>query len=218
MDLDDNFAHELKQSLAQILAEPETRDYLQREVFLPLIRLARNPKSDLNKFLKLASQWVNENESALTLHIDELKKADARAEELLKQMDAISLKEFLSLEPIDPYTLLLIAHKLDNRANADAKYGQKMRTGRKPGSVGKLTKLVAKHLQKNPAATAGQMWDTFKKKKPKEMEFMDTSSGRYIEYFDKKGMKGQSDTSYRRFQNIVSEQRGILKSTRRVTE
>lgn len=196
----------------QSLEDPKIQDLLLQELFLPLINAFRDPNSELSKLFKAVGEWLMENGPALIPYMQTLQKADARADQLLEQMKKMSLKEFIALEPIDPYTLLIFVNKLNDRAEADARYGRKMREGRKPGAIGSLTKVIARYLHKNSTASAKEIWNALAKKPPRGMGFMDSPRlGKYIEYFDKNGLSSQPDTSYRRFQNIVSEQRRHLK-------
>jgi hypothetical protein len=200
----------------QSLADPEVqRDF--REIATELVKAATDPNNQVHHFLKQVIRWSTAYVPTLSQSCADFHKPDARADQLLKQMEdpKMSLKDFLSLDPIDPHTLLLIARKILEQADDDSKYGQTMRKGRKKGTLGSIAKAVAKHLKKHPGEKAADIWKTLTKKPPKGLEFMDNSQGQYIEYVDKNGLQ---ETSYRRFCNIVSEQRKVLKTLSNITE
>jgi hypothetical protein len=111
--------------------------------------------------------------------------------------------------------LLLIAYKIDAQADDDSKYGQTMRKGRKKGTLGPVAKAVAKHLKKHPSAKTADIWKSLAAKPPKGLAFMANRRGQYIEYFEQNGPR---ETSYKRFRNIVIEQRNVLKTAQEIPE
>lgn len=80
--------------------------------------------------------------------------------------------------------------------------GQKFKAGRKQGTGSRLRKEVAKHLRRKPSAKAAEIWDAIKQKPPRGFAFYEGNRhlGPYVE-------DGTESTGYRRFQNIVSEER-----------
>jgi len=88
-----------------------------------------------------------------------------------------------------------------------AKAGLKFKQGRKIGTVGPLALAVKRHLKKYPAHSTKQVWDALAKAQCKGMTFYDNHLGKYVEY-EKPTLNGSlRSTSYRRFSNIVSEQK-----------
>lgn len=83
---------------------------------------------------------------------------------------------------------------------------RKFDPGRRPGSGSRVRKEVAKHLMRNPKATAAEVWAAIEAKPPKGMSVLENRAGRYIE------TTGAKDTGYDRFANIVSEERKKLTS------
>jgi hypothetical protein len=196
------------------LADKETRQFLLNDVLGPLFQAAQDPNSQLHAWLSQASTWVTQNAPALQQRHDEFQLANVRADSLLDLMKKqISLADFLKLDPIDPYTLLLIAHKITAQAGAYAELGEKMSQGRKQGTVSPIAKVIAKKLEVHPDASANEIWNALKKGPPAGMTFLDGRQGKYIEYFDKKGKRTRPDTGYKRFCNIVSDQRKLLKGS-----
>ncbi len=90
----------------------------------------------------------------------------------------------------------------------DAEHGRKF-TGRKPGAVNPITKQVAAYLKKHPTASAIEVWDALAKS-PKGYRLIDSENlGRYIE-------KGAVlCMEWKRFQNVVTEQRPAEAKRRR---
>jgi len=83
--------------------------------------------------------------------------------------------------------------------------GTKFRSGKKRGSAGPLVKAIRKHLKKRPGDNPADILAAFFERPPKGMIFRDSPSlGKYIEY-DPYG--SARDTSYRRFQNCVYQER-----------
>ncbi len=78
--------------------------------------------------------------------------------------------------------------------------GEKFLPGRDAGAVSPLRKAIRGHLRKNPSATAAEVWSALKARPPTGHDFMDNRLGKYIEH-------GTASTGYRRFQNLVSEER-----------
>jgi hypothetical protein len=85
-----------------------------------------------------------------------------------------------------------------------AKHGSKF-VAKKPGSAGPVRKVIAKALRKNPASSAEEVWGLLTADPPQNLEFYGTTpERRYIR------RQGHPDTGWRRFQNIVSEERKKL--------
>jgi hypothetical protein len=94
-------------------------------------------------------------------------------------------------------------------AKANAELGMKMRAGRKEGTVGAVRKAIQRVLKDRPTATTAEVWSVIKARPPKGMAFFESTNpklGKYIE------TSGNADTSYRRFANIVSEEKKATKS------
>jgi hypothetical protein len=200
--------------IANSLENEETQQFLLLDVLAPLLQSAQDPNSPLYALLSQASTWVTENAPTLQQRHEEFQLANARADTLLELMKKqISLADFLKLDPIDPYTLLLVAHKITAQAGAYAELGKKMSQGRKQGTVSPIAKVIAKKLEVHPDSSADEIWNALKKKPPAGMTFMDGRQGKYIEYFDKKGKRTRPDTGYKRFCNIVSAQRKLLQGS-----
>jgi hypothetical protein len=95
--------------------------------------------------------------------------------------------------------------------------GRKFTTGRKPGAVGPVRAAVRRQLKRLPQTTAAKIWDSLKVKPPKGLTFYDRQDNKYIE-IDMKAIKGKlppeaerfKEVKYRRFLNIVSEERRLL--------
>jgi hypothetical protein len=194
------------------LIDGESQQFLLNDVLRPLIHAARDPNSELHGLLNKMSTWVTENAPALQQWHDQIQLANERADRLMELIkEKISLADFLKLDPIDPYTLLLVAHKITAQAGAHAELGEKMSRGRKPGTVSPIVKLIAKQLERNPDASAAEIWDAIQKKQPAGMTLVNGRNERYIEYFDKKGKRTRRDTGYKRFCNLVTDQRKLTK-------
>jgi hypothetical protein len=201
-------------SIAKSLASKETQQFLLNDVLGPLVQAAQDPNSELHALLSQASTWITQNAPALQERHDAFQLANARADTLLEQMKKkISLADFLKLDPIDPYTLLLVAHKITAKAGALAELGEKMSRGRKSGTVNPIVKLIANQLKRNPDASAAKIWDVIQKMDPPGMTLVNGRNERYIEYFDKKGKRTRPDTGYKRFCNLVSDQRKRLQGS-----
>ena len=82
-----------------------------------------------------------------------------------------------------------------------ARLGKKFSSGRKVGTVGPVRAAIRRYLKKRPYAKTAEIWGHFESKPPRGWEFFNNRLGRYIE------TKGPESTSYRRFGNIVSEER-----------
>lgn len=82
--------------------------------------------------------------------------------------------------------------------------------GKKVGALGPLAKAVRSHLKDRPEDSADAIWAALVASPPKGLIFLDNAQGRYVEY-DKRTFAGLlKNTSYRRFANIVTEQRKSL--------
>jgi hypothetical protein len=194
--------------IANSLENEETRQFLLHDFLAPLLQSAQDPNTPLYALLSQASTWVTQNAPTLQQRHEEFQLANARAETLLALMKKqISLADFLKLDPIEPYTLLLVAHKITAQAGAYAELGEKMSQGRKEGTFGPIAKAVAHHLKKHPNAKAGEIWKSFEKKPPKGLMIMENRHGRYVEYFENGRRK---EAKYERFRNVVREQRILL--------
>lgn len=96
---------------------------------------------------------------------------------------------------------------VQTRLVPDALKGQKFKAGRVKGAVSPLTAAVRERLQYDSGQTAAQVWDALAANPPESCEFFDNAQGKYVEYSSASGL---ANTNYRRFQNIVSEQRKAL--------
>lgn len=102
---------------------------------------------------------------------------------------------------------MLLRWKWIRRADALtrlAQLGDKFdRHGRKRGSIGVVRKFVSSYMGKHPAAKTAEVWAALAAKPPRGVEVYEASGDveRYIR------TPGKADTSYRQFQNIVSEER-----------
>lgn len=79
--------------------------------------------------------------------------------------------------------------------------GQKFTAGRKVGTIGLVRLAVRRILKREPSATAARVWEAITAKPPKGITPYDNRLGKYIE------APGQAPTGYRRFANIVSEEK-----------
>lgn len=92
----------------------------------------------------------------------------------------------------------------DETLRPKAKHGSKF-VAKKPGSAGPVRKAISRALRKNPTHTADAVWRLLAANPPKNLEFYGiTVDRRYIR------REGHLDTGWRRFQNIVSEERKRL--------
>jgi hypothetical protein len=82
--------------------------------------------------------------------------------------------------------------------------GKKFSVGRKVGTVGPVRAAIRRYLKRSPTARTAEIWSSLESKPPRGWEFFDNRFGRYIE------TNGPESTSYRRFGNIVSEERKLL--------
>ncbi len=82
--------------------------------------------------------------------------------------------------------------------------GKKFSSGRKIGTVGPVRAEIRRYLKRSPTARTAEIWSSLESKPPRGWEFFDNRLGRYIE------TNGPESTSYRRFGNIVSEERKLL--------
>lgn len=82
-----------------------------------------------------------------------------------------------------------------------AAHGKKFQ-GRKRGAVSPIAKRASDYLERNPSATAIEVWDALAKRPPKGFRFVTSKPlGRYIE-------NGAAEVmGWRRFQTVVSERR-----------
>jgi len=87
-----------------------------------------------------------------------------------------------------------------------AMLGDKFKRGRRRGTIGAVRKFVTVYMKKHPAAKAADVWLAIACKPPRDVEVYEASGalGPYIR------TAGKPDTSYRQFQNIVSEERSKL--------
>ena len=111
--------------------------------------------------------------------------------------------------PISFEDPLAVQERADAKANTD--HGAKMRAGRKVGAVGAVRKAIQRVLKDTPTATTAEVWSAIKARPPKGLEFRETTKlGKYIESMSTKS-KAPATTGYRRFENMVSEER-VVKS------
>jgi hypothetical protein len=94
---------------------------------------------------------------------------------------------------------------LSNSLAPFAKKGRLFKPGKPKGALSPLAKSVREYLVTYPKATADEVWGALSAKPPYGHTFCDNTVGRYIEY-DEPGKY----TEYRRFRNIVSEQRAKI--------
>ena len=85
-----------------------------------------------------------------------------------------------------------------------AEHGKRFMDGRKPGAVGKTRLAVRQVLKRNPTANAAEVWAALKAKPPRSMTLHENRHGKYIEIATADGI---NTTEYRRFANIVSEEK-----------
>lgn len=88
--------------------------------------------------------------------------------------------------------------------------GAKFTSGRKTEALGPLAKAVRQHLKSRSRDNAEAVWDALVANPPKGMTFQDNRTGKYVEYDKRTSAGNLKDTGYRRFANIVSEQRKKL--------
>lgn len=89
----------------------------------------------------------------------------------------------------------------DEALRPKARHGSKF-VAKKPGSSGPVRKAVASALRKSPTLKVEGVWGVLASNPPKNLEFYGTTAERrYIR------RKDHPDTGWRRFQNIVSEER-----------
>ncbi len=111
------------------------------------------------------------------------------------------------------------AGKRENFLLPLSRTGKKFVSGRKVGAVGPVRAAVRGLMKRSPNAKPAKLWESLKAKSPKGLSFVETPRDKYIE-IDLKTLKQKipegSDrykyVSYRRFLNIVSEERGLLTS------
>jgi hypothetical protein len=85
-----------------------------------------------------------------------------------------------------------------------ARHGKKF-VAKKPGASGPVRKAIARVLKKNAKLTAEKVWQCLKDDPPRGLEFYGSGAARHI------WRKGRRDTGWRRFQNIVSEEKVKLR-------
>ena len=88
-------------------------------------------------------------------------------------------------------------------AGAAGEARAQVQDGRKPGTISPVRKAVRRYLANHPADSAAQAWKAFTMKLLRGIELYEANGAveRYIR------TAGWPDTSYRQFQNIVSEER-----------
>ncbi len=86
-----------------------------------------------------------------------------------------------------------------------ALHGAKFKPGRPTGAVSKLRKAIRSYLTKYPNAKSADIWKGLSTTHAAGGTFFDNGLGKYIE-LDISGGRVHN-TSYRRFQNIVSEEK-----------
>ena len=84
-----------------------------------------------------------------------------------------------------------------------AKHGAKF-VAKKSGASGPVRKAITRALKTNPKFSAEKVWKFFVSNPPRGLEFYGAGEKRYI------WSTGRADTGWRRFQNIVSEERKKL--------
>lgn len=89
-------------------------------------------------------------------------------------------------------------------AKVDAEHGKKFQ-GRKKGAVGPIRKAIRRLLKKNHKMKTAEIWAEIKTKPPKGWTVMDNAQGKYIE-----GPKAGDEMKYRRFTNVVSEEKKLI--------
>jgi hypothetical protein len=86
------------------------------------------------------------------------------------------------------------------------RHGKKFPPGRPPGTAGSVRKFVRKRLKTHPTDRAAEIWGALRAESPRGVTVCDNPVGKYIE------TEGHPDTSYRTFQNIVSDEKRRLKN------
>lgn len=87
-----------------------------------------------------------------------------------------------------------------------ALYGQVMKQGRKPGTVGPIRKAIKRILKRHPSYSPLDIWNSFFHNPPKGWTITHDRNGRRI-----KAPNAGNGMAYRRFCNIVSDEKGRLK-------
>ncbi len=85
-----------------------------------------------------------------------------------------------------------------------ARHGAKF-VAKKQGAAGAVRKAIETALKANPKLTPEKVWEQLKAKPPQGLEFYGTGAARHI------WREGRKDTGWRRFQNIVSDEKTKLK-------
>jgi hypothetical protein len=93
-------------AITDALNDPQIKDLLKNEVVKPIVLAMQDPESPLRAFLSTLAIWAEEVGPQFQRSNEAMQNAAARADDLLEKMQSISLKEFLQLDSIDPYTLL----------------------------------------------------------------------------------------------------------------
>ena len=92
-----------------------------------------------------------------------------------------------------------------------ASKGLKFSKGKKEGAIGPLKAAIRKRLKDYPRENATAVWSALSSKPPKGLAFCENRAGKYVEY-DKRTHAGDlKDTGYRRFANIVTDEKKRLK-------
>jgi hypothetical protein len=144
-------------------------------------------------------------------------KAWARIRELLKQAqkDEVVAASPAALEFVGlllklthnyPYTRLERVFEPIDGQLPKGQLGEKFMRGRKPESGSLLRRPIRAALRTGEAKTAAQVWAVLKANPPKGVSFHDARWGeaKYVE------TEGRHRTGYRRFANIVSEEKRKL--------
>lgn len=91
-----------------------------------------------------------------------------------------------------------------------ARHGKRFPGGRRAGTGSALRKAIAAVLKRNPTASAATVWDILAAREPRAMTFRNPPGReKYVE-IEAPGEAPRA-TYYRRFANIVSEERAKLK-------
>ena len=92
-----------------------------------------------------------------------------------------------------------------------ASKGLKFKGGKPKGSFGPLTKAIRKRLKADSNETPAAIWSALSSRPPTGLIFCDNRTGKYVEY-DKRTHAGDlKTTGFRRFANIVTDEKKRLK-------
>lgn len=93
-----------------------------------------------------------------------------------------------------------------------ANTGASFLSGRKPGTVGPIRKKIKGILKKDKNIKNDELWKLITENPPKGWRLFDNRAGRYAEGPKSDDVIGYKNMSYKRFCNVVSEERRLLKA------